>query len=117
MARYLEARKQIDAATARVNQDRETPVADIAAIALDASTEGRTDAAVEILASIPPIKLGRTTYRVTYVGKAITSLVGPRGGDSCLVQNVNRPDLWAHVINGKTVWYKRDSFGMYVRES
>ena len=116
--RFHEERKEIDAATAAVGLDLASNPIELARMSRDAFTEGRADAAIETLASIPPVKLGRTVYRV--IGGSPSyglDLVGPRGGMSCLVRNLKNPRLWAHnTMSGHTcrsTWYRQNDDGSF----
>ena len=108
-------RREIDARTITTTA---VDPREISKIAGDASKEGREKEAIAILAEIPPIVLGRTTYRVAYAGRHSIELLGPRGGSSSLVQNEKRPDLWSHIamagLRSKTTWYKRLPDGTFV---
>lgn len=118
MFNIIETRREIDAATTTV--DTESDALELARMAADAVREGEQRSAefVAILASIPPIKLGRTVYRVVYGGCYGFDLAGPRGGHSCLVRNLKNPALWAHNTGGtsiKTTWYRREADGSFTR--
>lgn len=106
-------RKTIDSATTIV--DSVSDPIEIALIARDASGDESTYTA--IIAQIPPIKLGRTSYRVVSGGKYGLELVGPRGGVSSLVPNMNKPNLWAHIamsgVRAKSAWYRREQDGTF----
>ncbi len=109
-------RDQISAAS--MHFDATTDMQEICLIARDAAEEKRgDDVYLAIISQIPPIRLGRTTYRVVSGGRHGVDLLGPRGGHSCLVRNVNQPDLWAHnTMSGyqaRTVWYKRLADGTF----
>lgn len=126
MARYSDVRRQIDAATVASADgtlyDRVSDPRDVARIASDAAQEGRGDDVVAgILASIPGIQLGKTTYRVAAAGSYGYELVGPRGGASSLIQTEKNPALWAHVamagLKARYTWYKRDAVGLFERVS
>lgn len=109
-------RDQIAIATMTV--DAVSDMQEICLIARDAAEEKRgDDVYLAIISQIPPIKLGRTTYRVVSGGRHGVDLIGPRGGHSCLVRNLQNPDMWAHnTMNGyqaRTVWYKRQADGTF----
>lgn len=113
-------RNQIDAATPTVEADPTSDPVELAHAARDIASEGVEEAAVAVLASIPPVKLGRTIYRVVSGSRSYgLDLVGPRGGTSCLVRNLKDPNLWAHnVMSGyrcKSTWYKREADGTFTR--
>lgn len=136
-------RRQIDAATVPAADgtlyDRGTDRCALAAIAADAMMEaseaGRgvdvspgskaraEQRALETLAQILPVTLGRTTYRVAYGTSrphgGSLSLIGPRGGFSELVQSMRDPSWWAHnTMSGhtvRTVWYKAEPDGSFVQ--
>ncbi len=109
--RNLEARNTIEAA--RSVLDTVTNVADVGAIASDAVQEGRTADAVAVIASVSPVTLGRTTYTVVAAGRYGMTLIGPRGGCSHLVQNLKRPELWAHNSGARSTWYRLEADGTY----
>lgn len=125
MARYASVRKEIDAATVPAADgtlyDRASDPRDVARIASDAAQEGRDGDVAKILAGIPGIQLGKTTYRVAAAGSYGYELVGPRGGSSTLVQNEKNPALWSHVtmagLRARYSWYKRDAAGLFERVS
>lgn len=109
-------RDQIAVATTTV--DATSDMQEICLIARDAAAEQRGDEAyLAIISQIPPVKLGRTVYRVVSGGRHGVDLLGPRGGHSCLVRNEKQPALWAHnTMNGyqaRTVWYKRHADGTF----
>ena len=120
--KQLEFRKQVEAA--RTELDGTTCPQQIALVARDAfieAHEGVTGAetkALETIASIPPVVLGKRTFTVVAGGTVGLELIGPRGGHSSLVRNDKKPNLWAHVTmagyNAKTVWYKRLEDGSFV---
>lgn len=92
--------------------DTATPVADLYQIATDAQTEGRRDDVLKVLAQIPPVTLGRVSYRVVGVSANGTlTLLGPRGGVSHLVPSFSIPGLWFH--GDKQIVYARMPDGTY----
>lgn len=112
-------RRAIDSAA--VELDTASDPVELARMSRDALAEGTCREAehVEILASIPPVKLGRTVYRVVAGGSYGLDLAGPRGGMSCLVRAIKTPNLWAHNTSSghtvKTVWYRLETDGTYTR--
>ncbi len=103
-----EVRHEIDAATTAAGLDRELDPMTMAQMAADAYGSCKLDEHRRILANIPPVRLGRTLFRVVGGGRHGLDLAGPRGGYSALVQN---PDLWGHTSmgsSGKTTWYRRN---------
>jgi len=102
-----EIRDQIDVATT-TPPDTESDPLELAKIAVDNYSVDRDEKMLTtILASIPPIKLGKTKYRVVWGNHGMFSLAGPRGGESFLVQSTNDPNAWSHNSGGKSTWYKR----------
>jgi len=83
--------------SATVELDTTSDPLELAKMSRDCLTEGsrREDAHLEILASIPPVKLGRTVYRVVTGGSWGFDLAGPRGGMSSLVQALRDPSMGA----------------------
>jgi hypothetical protein len=63
------------------------------------------------------IKLGATTYRTAATGTGSVHLIGPRGGDSTLQQNLKNPQMWAHIVmsgyRAKTTWYRKTDAGAF----
>lgn len=116
---YRSVRKQIDAATTDV--DRVTDERALLSIASDAGKEDRDAEQIAILASIPPVVLGRTAYRIASGAGCFLDLIGPRGGHSSLVQNQRNPQAWAHLtmtgFHSRTVWYRREPDGTFTRTS
>jgi hypothetical protein len=119
--RHYAARKKSPAALDREiaealqRYDYALPADEIAQVAADALEENRREKHQEIIATIPPIKLGRTVYRVLYgrKGKHLT-IQGPRGGISHLVPSTSDPDIVAHnTTGGKTTWYRYNANGTY----
>lgn len=105
---FTDVRHEIDAATTEV--DTEIDPMHLAMVASDAYEAGDKARHRQILANIPPIKLGRTVYRVVSGGRHGLDLVGPRGGYTSLVQSTNNPTAWAHnAMGGKTTWYRRNA--------
>lgn len=62
------------------------------------------------------ITLGKASFLIKKEmgaeGKQIWDLEGSRGGTSALVQNIAKPDLWAHIPGNtrspRVTWYKRE---------
>ena len=95
--------------------DYTVPADEIAQIAADALEEGKRDKHREIIETIPPIKLGKTQYRVLFgrSGGHLT-IQGPRGGVSHLVPSLSDPNVVAHnMVGGKTTWYRRNADDTY----
>jgi hypothetical protein len=98
--------------------DYATPADEIAQIAADALEEGRREMHQKIIERIPPIRLGRTLYRVLH-GRSVSggghlTIQGPRGGISHLVPSTNDPSMVAHnMMGGKTTRYRRNADGTY----
>lgn len=109
--RYHDVRKELDATAGNIVDASTIDPMELALIARDMSDAGNHDVAKKVLASIPPVVLGKTKYRVVSGGRHGLDLLGPRGGYSSLVQNVKNRDMWAHNTlsghNVKTTWYRR----------
>jgi hypothetical protein len=75
----------------------------------------------EVATSGPPIKLGKTEYRVTHGSReeGVFQLLGPGGGMSTLIRSSSskQPALWAHTKYGGgnrgATWYWRDPDGSF----
>lgn len=106
-------RREVDNATTVT--DAATDAQEIAIIARDAI--GDESAYLAVIAQIPAIKLGRTTYRVISGGRVGLELLGPRGGSSSLIRNEKNPELWAHVtmagLKSRSQWYRRETNGTF----
>lgn len=63
------------------------------------------------------VTLGKTTYRIEKTGAHTMELVGPRGGNSGMTQNLKNPQMWAHTTmsgyRAKTVWYRKTDMGAF----
>lgn len=114
-------RKELDQLTR--SPDTKTDPMELAIIAVDAIKEGmdhheggkvipgnktRYAEGTRILADIPPVVLGKTTYRVVSGSRHGLELAGPRGGWTSLVRSQKDPSQWAHNSGNKTVWYRRN---------
>ena len=107
---YMDTRKGLDAAAARVGPDTTIDPMEQALIAADVIDDyPRYET---IIAGIPPVVLGKTKHRVVSGGRHGLDLVGPRGGSSSLVRSTKDPSAWAHNTSSgysvKTVWYRRN---------
>lgn len=96
---------------------RDASAADIASVARDAYEEGDKDRSMATLAKIPPVVLGKTTYRiVTANPRGGFTIVGPNGGISFLVTSTKNPTMFAHnTVSGKTTWYLRNPDGSFTK--
>lgn len=110
-ARYLDVRKEIDRTKGSVVDASSIDPMELALLARDMYDSDQPDVAKKILASIPPVILGKTKYRVVAGGRHGLDLLGPRGGHSSLVQNINDKKMYAHNTmsgyNVKTTWYRQ----------
>ncbi len=96
---------------------RDIPIEELASVAGDMLEERNIGRAQEVLAKIPPVKLGKTTYRVITANRHGMMLVGPRGGTSHLVPSTNNPLMYAHnsVGSGTQAWYLRGPDGTFTK--
>jgi hypothetical protein len=115
---HLSTRQEIDKLTGSTSTQDAIEFEAIAMVAHDTYEQtGSAEKAREIVAMIPPIKLGRTTYRVVCGARGCYTIVGPRGGSSSLVESRNYPGQWAHTTmsgwRGRSVWYRREADGTF----
>lgn len=98
------------------NHDHDVSIENITSVANDAWEEGNEAKAIGVLSKIPPIKLGKTVYRVITGGKHGLMIVGPRGGVSHLVQSSDNPLAYAHnTVHGTQAWYLRGPDGTFTK--